>query len=447
VRIRRPVSGIALAAVSAALTIGTWGSAGAATRPPAQKRKEVQLASAGGTSEVHGCDPSKVTLRLAYEQGGVAGVQLATKEMEAKYPGLKIEGSPSSITSYDQLSQIVVANKAAGIDDNVVQAGQDQVHFWVDTYHPSPLDTAELSPTYNKTYLSIGAVDGKDYMAPFQVDFPALFVNTTLTEKAGLGPNDLPKDSSQLLADAAKVKKATGLAPVDYSPDEVPDYYAQALVQSAGGTWVNPNGTAGFGTPKALKALSVYTDLGKEGLSDPAPYGQATAAFEDGTLPYYLTSTSLTAIVAKGVGDKFKWSAEAMPVPDGGTPRFPAGGNGWLILSNNRCTVAYASQMISDMLSPSVVEASSKTYPYIPVDTAALGPVVANDKGSPQLTFVESYKGPLTPWSGFPGAVTNNADTIIEMMVEEMVGGATPKSVVPSAVSQINALVKNQQGG
>lgn len=395
-------------------------------------------------TSVTGCDASKVTLRVAYEETGQTGVTLATKEMKAKYPGLTISGSASSITSYDQLTQTIVANRAAGIDDNVIQTGLDEVHFWVDTYHPAPLNTADLSSTYDKQYLSLGAVDGKDYVAPFQVDFPVLFVNTTLTAKAGLGANDLPKTSSQLIADAEKVKAVTGRAPVYYSPDSIPDWYAQALIQSGGGTFVNPNGTAGFDTATAEKALSVYTDLGKDGLEDPAPVAQAEASFLEGSLPYVLTATSATAEFAKDIGSKFQWSATTMPIPDGGTAKLPTGGNGWMILSSDRCTAAYASQFIADMLSPTVITASSQTYPYLPVDSAALGQILADDKNQPQMTFAESYTGTLTPWSGFPGTVTNQADTVIETMVEKLVRGATPQSVVPSAVAQIDSLVKKE---
>jgi hypothetical protein len=58
---------------------------------------------------------------------------------------------------------------------------------------------------------------------------------------------------------------------VYYSPDAIPDWYSQALIQSGGSTFVNANGTAGFNTAKADKALSVYTDLGKDDLETPAP--------------------------------------------------------------------------------------------------------------------------------------------------------------------------------
>jgi multiple sugar transport system substrate-binding protein len=435
-RVQKSITALSLAAVAAT---GTAAAASASQALPATNSATGAVLTAANS--INGCDPSKVTLQVAFTQTGAAGETAASAAMKAKYPGLKVEGTASTITSYDQLSQIIVANKAAGVDDNVIQVGLDQVHFWVNNYHPAPLNTADLSPTYNKQYLSLGAIKGKDYVAPFQVDFPALFVNTTLTAKAGLGPNELPKTSSQLIADATTVKKATGTAPVYYSPDAIPDWYSQALIQSGGSTFVNANGTAGFNTAKADKALSVYTDLGKDGLETPAPEAQALAAFEEGTLPYLLTPTSLTDAIYAAVGSKFQWSDTTMPVPDGGKASYPTGGNGWMVLSSDQCTVAYASQFIADMLSPATITLSSKTYPYLPVDSSSLSDVLSADKGKPQLTFAESYKGKLTPWSGFPGSVTNQADTILQTMVETLIRGAAPATAVPTAVSQINALV------
>src|SRR5262249_13179655 len=148
--------------------------------------------------------------------------------------GLNIDATPSSATSYDQLTQQVIADRAAGRENNLIVVGLDQVNFWVSTLKPQPLDASKLPSTYDQRFLALGAVNGTNYIAPYQVSFPALFTNTTLTTKAGLDAKTPPKTMSEFASAAAKVKASVN-GPSAYLPtDGVADWVAQGVIQSGG---------------------------------------------------------------------------------------------------------------------------------------------------------------------------------------------------------------------
>jgi multiple sugar transport system substrate-binding protein len=318
--------------------------------------------------------------------------------------------------------------------------GLGQVRFWVDRYQPQPLDTASLSGTYDQRFLEIGAVDGRNFVAPFQVSVPVLYTNTTITKGAGV--TDAPTTTSELLDAARQVKAATGAAPVQLPRDGIADWVAQAMIQSGGATFVNPDGTAGFGTPEGERALSVYETLGAEKLQDPISATDATTAFNAGRLAYMVTSPASAASIAKAVNGSFEWTVTDMPVPDGGSASLPAGGNGWMVLSNDPCRAAFANELIADMLDPQVITESSKAYSYIPVDTQAAATLKADPAASTQVGYGWTYTGTPTPWGGWHDDATPRVNQFLQDMVQRMTAGEPAATVVPETVRRIDSAVR-----
>ncbi|MCX6467650.1 MAG: extracellular solute-binding protein [Pseudonocardiales bacterium] len=397
--------------------------------------------SAGGSGAGTDCDPAQVTLTTAYT-GGKASAEAAKEVMEQRYPGLTVENNESVAVSYDELTQQVVADIAAGREVDIVQAGNSQLRFYVDTFAPEPLDEERLLPTYDRDFLDIGTVDGEVYMAPFQVSVPSLFYNKDLMAAAGLDPESPPATYSELFDAARALDPITEAAPLYVITESAADWIAQAAVQSAGGTFVTPEGTPGFDTAEGREGLELYALPAREGLMDPVGVAEGKAAFVGGATAFYVTSSANAAPMVRDVGDRFAWGMTAMPVPDGGEARFPAGGNGWLSLTDDPCESRYASEFIGELLEPTVLLESFEQYSYLPVDTSTKETLLADPALIEPLRFGYSYDpAGLTPWGGWPGDTAPEANQILTEMTQALARRAPLDATVTETAASITTLV------
>jgi multiple sugar transport system substrate-binding protein len=395
---------------------------------------------AAEAADISTCDPNGVTITAQYLEQGDTAAQAAKISMEAEFPGLTVNLKKASTTGYDQATQQMVADIAAGSRPDVAMIGLGQIRFWVDQYGPQPVDTAALSPTYDQRFLDIGKVDGTPYVAPFQVSVPVLYTNTTMTESVGV--TSAPTTTSALLDNARKIKAANGTAPVQLPRDGVADWVAQAMIQSAGATFVEPDGQPGFDTDEGRAGLEIYETLGAEKLEDPVSATDALTMFNTGNLAYMVSSPASAANIQKTVGDKFNWTVTAMPIPDGGEASLPAGGNGWIVLSEDACKASFGNQLISHMLTPEVIAASSKSFSYIPVDKEAVTMLSTDPAAKSQLGYSWTYTGTPTPWGGWHGDATPKVNQFMQDMVQRLIGGEPLDPVLQDTVQRIQSAVR-----
>ncbi|MEV7908078.1 ABC transporter substrate-binding protein, partial [Streptomyces anulatus] len=291
-----------------------------------------------------GCDPQGVKIVAEYAPQGDVAAKLAKTKVEKAYPGLTVTLKMTNTAGYDQLTQQIVTDIAAGARPDVAMVGLGQIRFWADRYRPQPIDPATLNASYDRRFLAIGTVGGKVYVAPFQVSVPVLYTNTALTKAAGV--TSAPSTTGELIANAKRIKAASGAAPVQVPRDVIADWVLQAMIQSGGGTFVNPDGTPGFDNAEGRRGLAFYEQLGAQRLQDPVAFADALKMFGTGKLAYLISTPAQAAATRKTIGDAFPWTITAMPVPDGGTASLPAGGNGWMVLSQDACRAAYAGELV-----------------------------------------------------------------------------------------------------
>ncbi|WP_336882568.1 ABC transporter substrate-binding protein [Rhodococcus globerulus] len=389
---------------------------------------------------VDSCDPAGVTIVAQYAQQGDEAARLAKDSLEAKYPGLTVElKHKAGSTSYDELTQQIVSDIAAGNRPDVAMLGLAQTRFWVDQYQPMPIDPDALRETYNRKFLDVGRVDDTPYVAPFQVSIPVLYTNTTLAKNAGV--TTVPTTHSELLDNARTIKAADGSVPVSLPQDGIVAWLVQANLQSGGATLVDADGNPAFDTQEGRRALAIYETLGAEKLQDPISYADTNTMFTTGKLTYMVNTPAAAATIQKAVGESFDWTVSAMPVPDGGTGSLPAGGNGWMVLSQDPCKAAFGNELIGAILDPAVIAASAKTYSYVPVDTEAAAILAADPAADTQVGYSWTYDGnPTTPdgWHGNNNAKVNQQ---IQDMVQRLIGGETVDTVVPEASRRIESVV------
>jgi len=393
-------------------------------------------------TDINSCTPSDHTLDVTFGSQAENAMKVAVANLQAKYPGLTVDAEPLKTTSYDELTNTVVADIAVGKRPDLIMSGLGQLRFWVEKYSPATIDTAGLADTYQSQFLSAGTVDGKVYLAPAQVSAPVLLVNQTMLDAANAGKATDIRTFDDVVTAAAAVTGKTGNPSVSLPTQRLPDWLGQGFVQGAGGTFVNADGTAGFGDATGVDALSLWTKLSERGLEAQINETDAITAFTSQQTALAFTATSLIASVNATVGDGFEWTAVDLPTVNGGDGLLPAGGNGWIVLSDNGCRAAYANALVAELLGTEAVLAASGTdYSYIPVDKAAAEQLLATGGLRQPQQYAWTYDKELSPWGGFDGAMTSQINDVLRQMSQGLQSGSELEPTVKRAVTTIDSLV------
>lgn len=407
---------------------------GCSAAPAADPDAEIAVAA-----DIASCDPTESTIDVIFGSQATEAMAVAAPNLQEQYPGLVINAQSQATANYDDLTKQVVADIAVGKRPDITMSGLGQLRFWVDTYDSHPIDPDALADTYQRQFLSAGTVDGTVYLAPAQISAPVLLVNEDLLAQAGV-KGDI-ETFEDLIAAANKVSAMTGGPSVTIPTDSLADWFSQAFVQGSGETFVAEDGSAGFGTDKAIEALSIWSTLAQEGLEFGVGFQDAIAQFMGGKAAFMVTTTSLIATFDKGIAGAFDWMPVDLPSVGGEGGTLPAGGNGWVVLSEDPCDAAFSTALVSELLSTeAVLKASGTSFSYIPVDSAAAQELLDSDAATPQLTYAWSYDKPLSPWGGFPGDVTVQINDLFRTMAQELATGADPEKTVTKTVEAIDAI-------
>ncbi|GGH45632.1 extracellular solute-binding protein [Microbacterium album] len=400
-------------------------------------------AAVAEAASIDACEPSEVSLTVTFGQQAEEAMEVAVAKLREDYPGVEVSAVASPTSSYDDLTQTIVADIAVGKRPDLIMAGLGQLRFWVDTYDPAPIDVDALPDTYQRQFLPAGTIDGTVYLAPAQISAPVLMVNQDALEAAGAGAAADISDYDAWMAAAEKVTAHTGKPSVSIPTLGLADWFAQAFVQGAGGTFVAPDGSAGFADERGIDALSIWTRMHEAGLElgvvdDQDAWGQ----FMSGNVPFLVSTTSVVAMLQDAIGDSFQWLPIDLPTVEGVQGPLPAGGNGWIVLSDDACHAAFANELVGNLLSEEgVLAASGEGFSYIPVDTAAAEKLLASPSATPQLTYAWTYDYELTPWGGFDGDVTAQINDSFRTMAQQLQTGADPEATVSGAAATVDSIL------
>ena len=432
----RPTRFATILGVFTAGALALTGCAGSGGTPgPAQS-----VASAA--TDLTKCTPSENTINVTFGQQAADAMKVAVSKVQSDYPGLTINATPQATVKYDDLTKTIVGDIAVGKRPDLIMSGLGQLRFWVDEYKPATIETSKLPSTYQKQFLTAGTVDGKTYLAPAQISAPVLLVNRKLLDEAGAGTASGIKTYADLVAAAKKVTEKTGQPSVTVPTQAIADWLSQAFVQGAGGTYVNKDGAAGFGDSTGVEALSIWSALAKDKLEAGIGDQDAVTAFASGKTAFSVTSSAIIATMKKTIGDKFDWDAVDLPSANGRGGALPAGGNGWVVLSDNACRAGYANALVSALLSKdAVLAASGAAYSYIPVDSAAAQELLSGTGVSKQQKYAWSYDKTLTEWGGFNGKTLSQVNDTLKQTAQALQSGADAKTTVQQAVTAVNSIL------
>lgn len=396
-------------------------------------------ASVAAAANIDDCDAAESTIDAVFLDVATDAMDVAVANLKEKYPELTINTQPRPSSNYDDLTKQVVADIAVGKRPDITMSGLGQVRFWVDTYQAQPIDPAVLSDTYQSQFLGAGTVDGEVYLAPAQISAPVLLVNETLLDDAGV-TGDI-ETFDDLVAAAEKVSATTGNPSVSIPTDGLGEWFSQAFIQGAGGTFIAEDGSAAFDNEEGVEALSIWSRLAEKDLELGVGSQDAMAQFQGGNLGFLVWTTSAIRTVETGVAGKFDWMPVDLPSVNGEGGPLPAGGNGWIVLSEDPCDAAFSTALVSELLSTdAVLKASGSWASYIPVDSAAATQLLDSPEASPQSTYAWSYDKPFTPWGGFDGEITVQVNDLLRTMAQKLATGADAEPTISETVASINAL-------
>ncbi|HEX3811856.1 MAG TPA: sugar ABC transporter substrate-binding protein [Mycobacteriales bacterium] len=264
--------------------------------------------------------------------------QLLVKEFNASHRNLKVELSPVQDTQY--VTKLATAIRSGSAPDVV---GVDDINSQLFIYNKAFLDlTSAVNKLPEKDKLSPGHLNlttenGHYYGTPYVGDLSMLWYNKTLFKKAGLDPNEPPRNFADILNDARAVTKLghgtygfsfAGRCEGCLGFTMMPDVWATKTDVFAGQPGTQ---RATVSSNKALRrTLALYHQLWAEHLAAPesqtetgATWGQDFLAGKIGILPggYGTVMASAPPSFQKQIG------AVALPGPDGGSSTFDGGAN------------------------------------------------------------------------------------------------------------------------
>jgi multiple sugar transport system substrate-binding protein len=425
---------ISTASVLSIAALALTGCGAAASSAP-----EEQAAAA---SAIDKCNPAGTTIRLVYGTQGIPAVDLAKKVMEQKYPGLTIDAVPAQTSNYTELTKQIVADTAVGKRPDLIMTGLGQLRFWTDSYNPAPIDPASLPEGYQKQFLGAGTVNGKTYLAPFQISTPVMLVNKKILAEVGITDPTVIKDYNGLLDAAKKVTAKTGKPSVNISSDDLPDWFSQALIQGSGEKLVTEDGSVGFDTPNGRAAVGILSQMAQDKLLLNVGLNAGEAQFTAGNLAFNMDTTSRIASIGKAAAKDLDWMPIDLPGLNGAGGALPAGGNGWVVISDDACRAAFSQAMTTELLTKDAsLLSSGKDFSYIPVNKLATEELLKGTNIAPQTRYAWTYDKPLTVWGGFAGAQTAQIINTERSMMEQLSGGKPADQAVPAAAKVINSLL------
>lgn len=428
---RRKILATAVLATVAALSLSACGGA--------QSGSGGSVATAAAIDQ---CKPEESTIKMAFAPQGTPAVEHAKKVMEQKFPGLKIDAVAAQSGNYSDLTKQIVADSAVGKRPDLIMTGLGQLRFWTDSYNPAPLDPSTLPEGYQKQFLTAGEVDGTTYLAPFQISTPTMLVNKKLLAEAGITDPSSIKDFAALENAARKVTEKTGKPSINISSDDLPDWFSQALVQSSGEKYVADDGSFGFDTPKGREAIGLLSRLAQDKVALNVRMDDGQAQFVAGNLAFHMATTSRIVKVAKAASPDLDWTPIDLPGLNGPQGDLPAGGNGWVVISEDSCKAAFSQAMVTEMLTKEAsLLSSGKDYSYIPVNKLATEELLKGENIAPQMRYAWTYDKPLTVWGGFEGAQTAQIINTVRSMMEQLATGKPADEVVPATAKSINTML------
>jgi len=265
---------------------------------------------------------------------------------------------PDLAVAYESMvAEYMAANAVRPLDDFVAdpQAGLDKDSL-ADIY-PSFLEMNRFA-----------AFGGKLLSFPFTKSVLMLYSNQDLLAEVQA---KTPETWDDLLAVCRKIKaKHPDIKPFSFVKDASA---LDGIILSFGGKLLEADGSAGFGSPATVEAISFWATMVKEKLVyEPTDKDKQNADFAAGKTAFFLRSSVARPDVAKLVEGKVKWDASGLPHKAGVKPVTVLFGANICMLASTPEREKAAWAFIKYFASKDVTAKWAAASGYLPVRKSAL---------------------------------------------------------------------------
>ncbi len=308
---------------------------------------------AGKTVEeiADGYNESQDEFSVRIQYGGT-GDQFTPKLLNA----VKNEQGPNLVLgdgTPQKLSQVVETGKVLPLEDLLASE-----------------DSEITADNFTEGMLSTGTIDGTIYSLPSDGGDYGLIYNKAMFEEAGIDEPPATWDEVAEVATTLTKDDKYGIY-LPIGTGEWPVFTWQTMLWGAGGDFLNEDNTeVAFNSPEGVQALTVWTDLVKNGQAYPQSLAtgsdnQGMAAFSTGKVAMIITGAYNLGLLADGVGEE---NVGVAPFPTVVEPAMNIGTNNSYLLDGTEEQEAGAWDFLQYTLSPDVQAEWDIATGYLPTN-------------------------------------------------------------------------------
>jgi multiple sugar transport system substrate-binding protein len=348
--------------------------------------------------------------------------------------------------SYEDADKRVQADVAAGRPPALAMVGLNRARPYVESGRAQPIDgflrnggfdTDQLFPAFTELL----RFDGKTYGLPFAVSTPILYLNADAFRRAGLDP-DRPPETWEEVEQAARrlVDARASRYGVFWAWDITGNWLFENQIESNGGQ-VMDGGEPTFNRPEGTEVVSYWRELVADRLMPLLPEKDGLESFIRGDTAMLVTSTAYLKTVEDSAD--FRLRTGLMPIPSDGERRTSAGGNGFLIMTEDPGEQRAAWEVIKAMASPRGSATVTGDTGYMPVNQLARRePTLAKALRDPNRQTSLRQVDTLDPWFNYPGRRgVQITDRIRDALFAALSGKQPPQEALDAAADQIRGLL------
>lgn len=302
---------------------------------------------------------------------------------------------------------------------------------------------------YSEQMLDLGRIDNVQYGMPFNASVIQWYYNADLFVKAGLDPDNFPKDWDGLF-DAAQKIDALGedILPMFMWLVNSDDWGFQTLILQQGGAMMSEDGQSiAFNKDNHhIEAMKMARRLGVEGgLRVDLDRATQFSAFTEGRMGFWGLSPAGARNAQERVGGAFDLRSAPFTVWNDEDGRLPTGGNAAIITTQDEEKIAAAWEYIKFVTGPRGQQVTAEITGYLPTNKLTL-----EDEYMGKF-YAENpyYETPVTqynragPWSGYPGTQSEKIWREQASIIRSVVSGkVTPEDGAQKLVDTAEELMK-----
>lgn len=397
------------------------------------------LAGCAATPSAPSVDEKPIQLWLPYPSSFEEPMQAAADACTAA-------GTPVEITAFDlsygELDLKVQAEAQAGNTPDLVLSGLNSlIPFGANEFVVDMTPLLEGDDVVNPEVmpaLAAGNLDGKQLIVPWGISVPTVFVNTAITDAAGVDPEDLT--SWGAVEEAAATIAASG-AGYGIGMPQQEGWVALQYLLTAGTELVDAENQPVFADAAGDVAIEHINELYSSGSAFPGDEQASREAFAAGEVGLFVGSSSFIQSFADSA---FEWTTVPFPpATEGGDVVTGAGGAGVAMFAAPERQAA-AWEALKCTMEPSILADYAVAFiGYLPVRSDMA------DALEPGILESSPYAAPWSqfalagPWLNFPGVDGPRALEIFnDAWLEASQNSSDPTAVMDAASEQIAGLLK-----